>query len=87
MLRRTFLQLSALLATSAKMNINTRQIPRTKEALPVVGLGTWQTFDVGTSKAERKPIDEVLTDATLSEAFGVGLTVTKDDGRWSARAS
>lgn len=33
------------------------------------------------------PIDEVLTDATLSEAFSVGLTVTKDDGRWSARAS
>lgn len=42
------------------MTINTRAIPRTKEELPVVGLGTWQTFDVGTSKDERKPIDEVL---------------------------
>jgi diketogulonate reductase-like aldo/keto reductase len=63
-LRRTFIQFGALLATarvSAKtMTINTRPIPRTKEMLPVVGLGTWQTFDVGTSKAERKPIDEVL---------------------------
>lgn len=26
--------------------INTRQIPRTKEAIPTVGLGTWQAFDV-----------------------------------------
>lgn len=64
MRRRTFLQLSAVLASSrvsAKtMTINTRPIPRTKERLPVVGLGTWQTFDVGTSKDERKPIDEVL---------------------------
>ncbi|MGL3198881.1 MULTISPECIES: ATP-binding cassette domain-containing protein [Curtobacterium] len=33
------------------------------------------------------PIDEVLTDDTLSQAFGVGLSVTKDDGRWTARAS
>lgn len=42
------------------MTINMRPIPRTKEQLPVVGLGTWQTFDVGTSKDERKLIDEVL---------------------------
>ena len=46
--------------TKAKMTIHTRQIPRTKEELPVVGLGTWQTFDVGASASERKPIDEVL---------------------------
>jgi diketogulonate reductase-like aldo/keto reductase len=43
-----------------KMTINTRPIPRTKEELPVVGLGTWQTFDVGNGADERKPIDEVL---------------------------
>jgi aryl-alcohol dehydrogenase-like predicted oxidoreductase len=62
-LRRTFIQLSALLTTRASaktMTINTRAIPRTKEELPVVGLGTWQTFDVGKDKDERKPIDEVL---------------------------
>lgn len=38
----------------------TRPIPSTGEPLPVVGIGTWQTFDVGTSKAERAPLTEVL---------------------------
>ncbi|HSP87111.1 MAG TPA: hypothetical protein VLN45_03200, partial [Ignavibacteriaceae bacterium] len=33
----------------------TRKISSTGEELPVVGLGTWQTFDVGTSKTEREP--------------------------------
>lgn len=43
------------------MSIHTRAIPRTGEALPVVGLGTWQTFDVGTDKAERKAVADVLS--------------------------
>jgi diketogulonate reductase-like aldo/keto reductase len=30
------------------------------DKLPLIGLGTWQTFDVGTSAAERKPLEEVL---------------------------
>src|SRR3954467_5836107 len=29
-----------------KAAMNTRPIPRTKEQLPTVGLGTWQAFDV-----------------------------------------
>jgi aryl-alcohol dehydrogenase-like predicted oxidoreductase len=37
-----------------------RTIPRTGESLPVVGLGTWQTFDVGSSPADRAPLAEVL---------------------------
>jgi aryl-alcohol dehydrogenase-like predicted oxidoreductase len=37
-----------------------RPIPSSGEALPVVGLGTWQTFDVGPSEAERAPLREVL---------------------------
>jgi len=38
----------------------TRPIPKTKELLPVIGLGTWQTFDVGKTAAERAPVSEVL---------------------------
>ena len=37
-----------------------RKIPSTGEQLPAVGVGTWQTFDVGTSEAERAPLAEVL---------------------------
>lgn len=38
----------------------TRKHPRSGEALPVIGLGTWQTFDVGTDAAERAPLRQVL---------------------------
>ncbi len=37
-----------------------RPIPRGGEALPVIGLGTWQTFDVGAAKSARQPLREVL---------------------------
>jgi aryl-alcohol dehydrogenase-like predicted oxidoreductase len=37
-----------------------KPIPRSGELLPVVGLGTWQTFDVGTGPSERAPLKEVL---------------------------
>jgi diketogulonate reductase-like aldo/keto reductase len=38
----------------------TRPIPSTGEAVPVIGLGTWQTFDVGADTASRAPLREVL---------------------------
>lgn len=38
----------------------TRTIPSSGKPLPVIGLGTWQTFDVGTDAAERGPLSEVL---------------------------
>jgi diketogulonate reductase-like aldo/keto reductase len=38
----------------------TRPIPSSGEALPVIGLGTWQSFDVGADAAARAPRAEVL---------------------------
>jgi diketogulonate reductase-like aldo/keto reductase len=38
----------------------TRRIPSSGEMLPAIGLGTWQTFDVGPTPAERAPLEEVL---------------------------
>ncbi|OJV12881.1 MAG: aldo/keto reductase [Dyadobacter sp. 50-39] len=37
-----------------------RKIPSTGERLPVVGLGSWQQFDVGPGAAERAPLKAVL---------------------------
>lgn len=38
----------------------TRPIPSTGEQLPVIGLGTWQTFDVRLGPATRGPLGAVL---------------------------
>ncbi|HEY3054628.1 MAG TPA: aldo/keto reductase [Thermoanaerobaculia bacterium] len=38
----------------------TRIIAKTGESLPVIGLGTWKTFDVGATDRERRPLVEVL---------------------------
>lgn len=38
----------------------TRRIPSTGERLPVIGLGTWQTFDVADNPSARAPLAEVL---------------------------
>ena len=47
---------------SAKTNASmlVRSIPSTKEKIPVVGLGSWQQFDVGTAENERAPLKDVL---------------------------
>lgn len=37
-----------------------KKVPLTGENLPVIGLGTWQTFDVGTAQAERGNLANVL---------------------------
>lgn len=37
-----------------------RTIPSTGERLPIIGMGSWLTFDVGTSEAERAPMRGVL---------------------------
>lgn len=43
-----------------KEPIMKRVIPSTEEEIPVVGLGTWQTFDVSNSAEETDPLKEVL---------------------------
>jgi aryl-alcohol dehydrogenase-like predicted oxidoreductase len=40
--------------------MQTRAIPRSGEAIPVIGLGTWQTFDVAQGAPERADVVEVL---------------------------
>lgn len=69
MSRRAVLRLllaSAPLAAGARLvlaqgkRMTQRAIPGSGELLPVVGLGTWQTFDVGVAESERAPLREVL---------------------------
>ena len=50
----------AMNAAKKSEGMRKRAIPSTGEKLPVVGLGTWQTFDVGDSSAERQPLAAVL---------------------------
>jgi diketogulonate reductase-like aldo/keto reductase len=41
-------------------NPHTREIPSSGESLPVIGLGTSRTFDVGSSAEARAPLEQVL---------------------------
>ena len=47
-------------AVPRTQTISTRAIPRSGEPLPIVGVGTWQTFDVGPEAPERAELREVL---------------------------
>ncbi|UIF90459.1 aldo/keto reductase [Cupriavidus sp. UYPR2.512] len=69
--RRSFLSLAAGLAATGLRPVSPvhaatvaaplrRNIPGTTEALPVVGMGTADTFNVGTGADERKPLAEVM---------------------------
>ena len=44
----------------ASLPMLTKSIPSTGEAMPVIGLGTWQTFDIGDDAAELAEREEVL---------------------------
>ena len=37
-----------------------KPVSKTGETLPAIGLGTWQTFDVGASRSAREPLKNVL---------------------------
>lgn len=47
-------------AAQPSVQMNRRKIPSTGELLPVVGVGTWRTFDVGSKPEDRAPVAEVL---------------------------
>lgn len=55
-----FLNTAAMTQNTAKSTLIKRPIPSTGELLPAVGLGTWQTFDVGPSPVSRAQVQEVL---------------------------
>jgi diketogulonate reductase-like aldo/keto reductase len=64
--RRTVLRLMVAAAAAGPARASAaaapleRSIPSSGEKIPAVGLGTWRTFDVGASAAERTPLEEVL---------------------------
>ena len=60
----------------------TRQIPSTGEAMPVIGLGTWQVFDVGSGDPARPKLAEVLR--LLVEAGGRMIDTSPMYGRAEA---
>jgi len=62
--RREFLGAFAGLAlmgnAAGRQAMQARPIPSSGEQLPVIGIGTWQSFDVGGDAAARAPLKEVL---------------------------
>lgn len=77
--RRNFIKTTAAASTLGLMEgahaestrqeaITTRAIPSTGEALPVIGLGTWQTFDVGNNLTARTALKPVLTNMVAAGA-------------------
>ena len=86
--RRQLLQLLAALAAApsnaapSKPTMLARPIPKSGEALPVIGLGTWQTFDVADA-ASVAPVVEALLAAGArlidsSPMYGRAEQVTGD---------
>ncbi len=55
-------------AAQSSVQMNKRKIPSSGELLPVVGVGTWRTFDVGSKPEDRASVAEVLR--VLFEAGG-----------------
>jgi aryl-alcohol dehydrogenase-like predicted oxidoreductase len=50
----------ATVTAVATATMATRKVPGSGEAIPVIGMGSSNTFDVGTAAAERAPLGEVL---------------------------
>ena len=60
----------------------TRPIPSTGEAMPVIGLGTSQVFDIGNDAGSRRPLREVLR--LMLEAGGKIIDTSPMYGRAEA---
>jgi diketogulonate reductase-like aldo/keto reductase len=66
MKRRRFVELAGALAAAPLVGKDesiegiTRQIPSSGERIPVIGMGTWQTFDEGRSSSARARLRNVL---------------------------
>jgi diketogulonate reductase-like aldo/keto reductase len=58
--------LPAAFAVKGALAQLSRRVPASGESIPAVGLGTWQTFDVGTDATARAPLRQVL------QAFSAG---------------
>jgi diketogulonate reductase-like aldo/keto reductase len=56
-----------------------KPIPSTGEQMPVVGLGTWPVFDVGTDETARRPLREVVR--LLVETGGAMIDTSPMYGR------
>lgn len=95
--RRAFVRLSAAAGTAAAATsllpltssptkahavMHTRPVPQSKEPLPVVGIGTWQAFDVPQTPSEMDRREEVLR--ILFEAGGKVIDSSPMYGRAEA---
>jgi diketogulonate reductase-like aldo/keto reductase len=69
---------------NAASQLHVRPIPSSGERLPVIGVGTWQTFDVGSGRAEREPLRQTLE--TLFAAGGSVIDSSPMYGRSEAVA-
>jgi diketogulonate reductase-like aldo/keto reductase len=64
--RRRFIELAGALGIAPWVRMDetpvviTRAIPSSGEKIPIIGMGTWQTFDVGRSSDARTPLLDVL---------------------------
>ena len=56
-----FLPITARAANESSSAMMTRSIPSSGEKLPVIGLGTWQAFDVGLTADSRRQLEDVLS--------------------------
>ena len=56
-----FLPITTRAANESSSAMLTRTIPSSGEKLPVIGLGTWQAFDVDLTTDNRTQLDEVLS--------------------------